>query len=174
MKKTLSASLVLASTLLATNSYAAEIFNTDAVYAGGGLSVNSLSDSDFSRGYQVFAGLPLNVEFANVKSAVEVGYMDSGDISTCTDHQIVNGIVIPSTCVKENVAGVWLNYVATMQLTDSFKGIARAGLDFGDDDGVMVGVGAEYGVTDKIDLRGEYVSRDTLDSVQMNLVYHIK
>jgi len=48
--------------------------------------------------------------------------------------------------------------------------VARAGLDIGDDDGFMFGAGLGFNLNPKMELRGEYVMRDTVDSLQVNFV----
>ena len=48
--------------------------------------------------------------------------------------------------------------------------LARAGLDFGDDDGLMIGGGIGLPAGNKMDIRFEYVVRDNIDSLQANIV----
>ena len=52
------------------------------------------------------------------------------------------------------------------------KLIGRAGYDFGDDDGFIVGVGAGYILNKNLKLRLEYVARDHVDSLQFNVVFY--
>ena len=165
MKKMLCAGVIAATTLLATNVQAKGIVDMDALYVGGGLSINSMSGAESAMGFQGFAGLPLAIELGIVDSAVEVGYMNSGDMDVEFLGRVVGSV---------SASGLWANYVATMNLSDQLQGIGRIGLDFGDDDGLMYGVGVGYGINEQMDVRGEYVARDNINSLQVNLVYRIQ
>ena len=46
-------------------------------------------------------------------------------------------------------------------------------LDFGDADGLMFGIGAGWKLNRQWKLRGEYVIRDDLNSLQVNFLYHL-
>ena len=152
---------------------AAGPFDTDNLYVGGGLSSNSLSGFDSAMGYQIFAGIPLAIDAGSVKSAVEVGYMNSGEFkyNECVTYPFIGSVCADG---KTEAVGLWANYVASMDLTNNVQGIARVGLDFGDDDGLMYGIGAGYGINKQMDVRGEYVVRDNVNSLQVNLVYRMK
>jgi hypothetical protein len=141
-------------------------FNEANLYFGGGLSSNDLDGfGGNATGFQIFAGYDLDmVDLGAVKSAVEVGYMDSGEWEECT----------PFFCVKADATGLWANYVASYDFSPNLSGIGRLGLDFGDDDGLMFGVGVGFKVAPQIDIRGEYVIRDHIDSLQANLVYRMR
>jgi len=43
----------------------------------------------------------------------------------------------------------------------------------GDDSGLMFGAGLSLGINARMDLRGEYVIRDDVDSLQLNLIYRL-
>jgi hypothetical protein len=60
--------------------------------------------------------------------------------------------------------------VADLPLNQNVSAIGRLGLDIGDDDGVMIGFGLGFPMSQKTDLRVEYVIRDNIDSFQLNLV----
>jgi hypothetical protein len=144
-------------------------FNEANLYFGGGLSSNDVS-GDTATGFQFFAGYDLDmVDLGAVKSAVEVGYMDSGKFEQC-----VNVPGFGNVCANDKAKGLWANYVASYDFTPTVSGLARAGLDFGDDDGFMFGVGVGFKVAPQIDIRGEYVVRDHIDSLQANLVYRMR
>ncbi len=87
--------------------------------------------------------------------------MDSGDIKFC----------IAGFCAKDNATGLWATGVGRLQLNPQFELLARAGFDFGDDDGLMVGVGAGFNVNKQTQLRFELVERDDISSLQLNFVY---
>ncbi|RFA29185.1 hypothetical protein CAI21_10475 [Alkalilimnicola ehrlichii] len=129
-------------------------------YIGGGINVNSLSGADDSTGYQLFAGykMPwLDVDPFNV--AVELGYLDTGDFDFD-----VGG--------DESFSGIWANALVGYPVSRDVQFFGRAGFDFGDDDGLMFGVGAGYALTSQLELRGEYVVRDNTNSVQANVAFH--
>ncbi len=161
-------SLVFVILLCVFNSHAEEgsksVIDAKSIYFGGGLGLNSLSGLELNDGlgYQVFAGyvLPVKMEAA---LSVEVGYMDSGDVDAN----------IRGRNVDVDAQGVWSTAVISFPLKDKFSVLARAGLDFGDDDGFMFGGGVGYQVSKKLDMRGEYVVRDNIDSLQFNVVIRL-
>jgi len=51
--------------------------------------------------------------------------------------------------------------------------LGRIGFDLGDDDGFVFGVGAGYSVNRDIQLRSEYIVRDTINSIQFNVVFRM-
>ncbi|SCZ64608.1 OmpA-like transmembrane domain-containing protein [Thiohalomonas denitrificans] len=138
---------------------------SDGFYLGGGFGNNSLSGFDDATGFQVFAGFPLAASLGQASTAIEVGYMDSGDFDYC----------VPSfageLCGSTDAAGLWATGVADYALGPQLSALGRLGLDFGDDDGLMFGVGLGYDVTTELEVRGEYVVRDNIDSLQLNFVF---
>ena len=148
--------------MLIANLAAAQQFDSSKIYFGGGLSKNSLSGFDDATGYQVFGGYPLDVDLGGGQLSVEVGYMDSGSFETD-----FFGLTI-----ETEATGFWSTAVGEWQLNQNLNLIGRLGLDFGDDDGFMLGGGIGYKMTDNMDLRGEYVIRDNIDSLQVNFVYY--
>ena len=168
LKKMISTGL-LATAMISTPVSALDF---DQLYVGGGLSMNSVSGFDSAMGYQAFAGLPLDmIQFGPVKSAAEVGFMSSGDLGYSCSGSYYG---YTYSCPSFSASGLWATYVASMDLADRVTGIARAGLDLGDDDGLMVGFGADYSLNDKIGIRAEYVIRDNINSLQANVTYRLK
>ncbi|MCK5002537.1 MAG: porin family protein [Gammaproteobacteria bacterium] len=157
-------SAVLILMLVAGSSYAAK---ADKIYLGGGLGFNSISGIDFSDGlgFQIFGGYDLPVKMGKGKLSLEVGYMDSGDMEVAKLPAILGGATI-----EGKATGLWGNAVYSLPLQDKMNFIARAGLDIGDDDGLMIGAGLGFKINHKIEIRGEYVIRDTIDSLQINMV----
>ena len=161
-------SLVFVILLYVFNAYAEEgsksVIDAKSIYFGGGLGLNSLSGLELNDGigYQVFAGyvLPVKMEAA---LSVEVGYMDSGDVDATRRGRNVD----------VDAKGIWSTAVISFPLKDKFSVLARAGLDFGDDDGFMFGGGVGYQVNKKLEMRGEYVVRDNIDSLQFNVVIRL-
>lgn len=149
----------------------AQGFDPSNIYFGGGLSRNDLDGwGDTATGFQFFGGYPLDmVNLGTLKSAVEVGYMDSGEWkdTVCVSF-------FGCTTAKTSAQGLWANYVISYDFTPVVSGVARGGMDFGDDDGLMIGFGAGFKVAPQIDIRAEYVVRDHIDSLQANVVYRMK
>jgi hypothetical protein len=138
--------------------------NTSSFYLGGGLGFNGHGGGR-SVGYQFLGGY----EFASklngdISSAIELGYMDTDNFETKT---LDTGI----TKTFPDAKGMWLNYVGSYPIGNKVEGLWRIGLDFGDDDGVMVGAGMGYNFNRHWALRSEYVIRESVDSFQFNLLY---
>ena len=74
---------------------------------------------------------------------------------------------------KRDSTGVWASYTVDGIISGDLVWLARAGFDFGDDSGLMVGAGLSYAIDEKQDLRFEYVARDEVDSLQFNFLYHL-
>ncbi|MFL6654023.1 MAG: outer membrane beta-barrel protein, partial [Sulfurifustis sp.] len=109
-------------------------FDTNNLFFGAGLSLNSVSGSDDGVGYQFFGGYEFGELAQNFKLDVEVGYMDTGDM----DVDLPFGLGTASARAK----GIWANAVGRFVVNPQWEIVGRAGYDFGDDDGFMVGVGA--------------------------------
>ncbi len=123
---------------------------------GVGISSNSVSGpvKDES-GYQVFMAYDLNQVnlISGVRSSLEFGIMDYG--------------------YSEDSTGIWGTYVIDGDINSRWQWLARIGFDIGDDNGIMTGVGLGFAISDGLDLRGEYVFRDDIDSLQLNLLFHL-
>ena len=134
-------------------SYSHAAFDAKKVYFGGGLSSNSWSASSNGMGFQFFGGYDLPVKVGKGKLAVEVGYMDTGDMD----------VTIGPFTTSTSASGLWGTAVYSHPIQKNLNFVGRAGLDIGDDDGVMFGAGVGYKLDSKMELRGEYVIRDTVD-----------
>lgn len=124
---------------------------------GGGISLNSVDGPvDDEWGFQVFAAYQLHKLnlMQGVDSAIELGYMDYGYDGVDSD-------------------GLWATYVASGAITGQANWLARIGFDFGDDSGLMIGAGIGVPLAERLDLRIEYVVRDDLDSIQLNLLFSL-
>ena len=136
---------------------AAQGLDTGKLFFGAGVSSNEVSGSDSATGYQIFGGYGFGEVTKNVFIDAEVGYMDTGNMTKGGGN------------VKAK--GLWANAVGRLMIAPSVELIGRLGLDFGDDDGLMAGIGAGLLLTKNFKLRLEYVQRDKVDSVQFNFVY---
>lgn len=151
-------SIVALATVLATPVSADEnlpLLNKDLFSIGGGISINSTNRKDDEIGFQIFSAYDMNEInlMEGVASSIEAGYMDYG--------------------FSGDSSGIWLNWVVSGAIQEKWGWLARAGYDFGDDDGLMIGGGASYALDDRMQLRGEYVIRDNVDSLQFNILYHL-
>ena len=121
---------------------------------GAGFSNNSVR-SDDEIGFQFFAAYDLNQlnVMEGAGSAVEFGFIDYG--------------------FSRDSSGIWGTYVVDGIISEKLGWLARLGLDIGDDSGLMIGAGVSYASSEKMELRGEYVIRDDVDSLQFNVLYHL-
>ena len=135
----------------------AQGFDTNKLFFGAGVSSNDVSGSDSATGFQIFGGYGFGEVTRNVFIDAEVGYMDTGNMSR------------PGGNVKAK--GLWASGVGRLMVAPSVELIGRLGFDFGDDDGLLAGIGAGVLLTKNFKLRLEYVQRDNVNSVQFNIVF---
>ena len=155
MKLTATSAALALATFLTTTAQA-QGFNSDNLYGGAGLTFNSLGFGN-STGFQIFAGYELDVRInGDIDAAIEVGFMDTGDDDGFPD---------------DGVDGLWVNFVNGVQVNNKLKAYTRLGIDFGDDDGIMVGAGMGYDFNDTTAFRVEYVSRDNINGMQFNVLF---
>lgn len=128
----------------------------DGFYAGGGVANNTVS-SENAVGFQFFGGYDFGPILGEASVMAEVGYWESGDFNDGPG--------------EFSVDGLWSTGVVSLPLTGHWSLLGRAGLDFGDDDGLMVGIGGSYMPVQQLELRGEIVARDNVDSFQFNALY---
>ncbi len=140
-------------------------FDSNKVFFGAGLSQNDVPGSDEGTGFQFFGGYEFGEVARNVKLDVEAGYMTTGDMD-------VNACV-GSLCVRTSTEakGLWATGVGRLMLNPQFELLGRLGLDFGDDDGLMFGIGGGFIIDKQSTLRLEFVERDNVSSLQINFVY---
>ena len=123
---------------------------------GAGLSLNSVGGlADDEVGFQFFGAYKLTKLnlMEGVYSSLEFGVMDYG--------------------FNNNSTGLWGNYVVDGGISGKLGWLARIGLDIGDDSGLMVGAGLDLALSKKMDMRLEYVIRDEVDSLQLNLIFSL-
>ena len=135
----------------------AQGLDTRKLFFGAGLSSNDVSGSDSATGYQIFGGYGFGEVTPKVFIDAEVGYMDTGKMKKGGGDVRANGL--------------WASGVGRLMVAPSVELIGRLGLDFGDDDGLLAGIGVGFLLTKNIKLRLEYVQRDKVDSVQFNFVF---
>jgi len=138
----------------------AQKFDNRRLFFGGGLSQNSISNFDNATGFQIFGGYNFPAIARNFYVDAEAGYMDTGKFNRTA----------PTSETKAKV--VWGSGVARYMVAPQVELLGRLGYDFGDDNGVMVGIGGGYILNKNLKLRVEYVKRDTVDSLQFNVVFY--
>ncbi|MGD8571934.1 MAG: hypothetical protein PVG89_05735 [Gammaproteobacteria bacterium] len=141
-------------------------------YVGAGLGMNSSQEFGDASGYQLFAGYCLDFNFKSPRSktSVEVGYMDSGDFEEEQNRFGNNPNRTGTVTVRETYSGLWFAGLAEYKFDSQMHIMARAGLDVGDQTGIMFGGGAGYNVTKYAQIRAEYILHDEVDSFQVNWI----
>ena len=142
---------------------AAQGFDNRRLFFGGGLGSNSISGADNATGFQIFGGYNFRELAPKFSVDAEAGYMDTGKFK--------RSFPVIGT-VETKAKGLWGSGVARYMVAPQWELLGRLGYDFGDDDGVMVGIGGGYIVNKNLKLRLEYVIRDTVDSLQFNVVFY--
>ena len=143
---------------------AAQGFDLRRLFLGGGVNLNSVSGADDGTGFQIFGGYNFPRIAPKLYVDAEAGYMDTGNLDR-------RGVCGPGPCyAKAN--GHWATGVVRYLVVPNVELIGRAGVDFGDDDGPMVGIGVGFIINPHLKLRTEFVARDNVDSLQFNVVFY--
>ena len=138
------------------------------IYFGGGVGINQLTGWDNAFGVQFLGGYKLgNFGAQGFDFAVEAGYMDTGDF----ERNFATGGG-GFTTQETSANGLWGTFVAAYKASPTVDILARGGLDIGDDDGLMIGAGVGFNVSKQLQLRGEFVARDSVDSFQFNVIFY--
>ncbi len=136
-------------------------FNAGNAYGGIGLTFNSVGTGN-ATGFQLLGGYDLNLTInGDISTAIEVGYMDSGNFNTFGGGSF------------GGAEGIWLALVNSVEINRKMDAFTRVGIDLGDDDGFMVGAGMGYHFNRQTELRVEYVVRDHINGLQFNAVFHL-
>lgn len=154
--------LALAALVFSSAAAAAQGFDLRRLFFGGGVSLNSASGADDGTGFQIFGGYNFPALARNLYVDAEAGYMDTGrlDRRPCSR----------GFCDKAN--GPWTTGVIRYLVAPKVELIGRAGVDLGDDNGLMAGIGVGFIASPHFKLRGEFVARDNVDSLQFNIVFY--
>ena len=156
MKKVFSVIFIL---LLSTQVSAANkgqaLLDKNNISIGAGFARNSIGQNN-EIGGQFFAAYALDQVnlLQGVNTSVELGYLDYG-------------------FSRGNSGGLWVTGTIDGAIKGNLGWLARLGIDLGDDSGFMLGGGISYDLNAKIALRGEYVVRDDIDSIQVNIVFKL-
>src|SRR5438445_11024317 len=126
-------------------------FDLRRLFFGAGVSQNKVSGLDNGTGFQVFGGYNFPAIARNFYVDAEAGYMDTGKLKApaCT-----------GPFCNAKASGSWPSGAARYMAAPNGELIARAGLDFRHDEGVLLGIGAGYTVNKKLKLRLEFGARD--------------
>jgi len=135
------------------------------LYVGAGVNHNRIDTSSLdsgsdgtANGFQVFGGYELG-ERSGLDLSAEGGYIQSDDFYSGSN-------------IDAN--GFWGALVvekALPELSYRLSALTRLGLGFKGDDGLIMGLGAQYKVHPNALLRFEYLNKDLSQSYQMNAVY---
>lgn len=140
------------------------------LYLGAGLSDNSVSGWGNATGFQLFGGYDFGRinphERTPIDFALEAGYMNSGDFQRLQDTP--GGPIV----VSSRYQGPWVNGVLSLPVNREVSLLGRVGVDLGDDSGLMGGLGVGINLTREAQVRFEYVTRQTVDSLQANLIFY--
>ena len=149
--------LALGATLTQANAQENKpLLERDQFSIGVGISNNETNNPNQSdTGFQFIAAYSLNQInlMEGVNSSVEFGFMDFG--------------------FDKDDTGIWASYVVDGSISGGLGWLAQAGLDIGDDSGLLIGAGLKFMLQENSDLRFEYVMRDEVDSLQLNFLYHL-
>jgi len=147
--------LLLLSTQVLAGNKGQPLLDKNEISIGAGVARNSVGHSS-EVGFQFFAAYDLDQVnlLEGVNTSIELGYMDYG-------------------FSRANSGGLWLTGVVDGVIKGNVGWLARLGLDLGDDSGFMLGGGLSYELDYKMMLRGEYVVRDDVDSIQVNFIYKL-
>lgn len=140
-------------------------FQPNNAFFGVELSSNSISGSDNGTGFQFFGGYRFGEMARGLKLDGELGYMNKGDMDVT-----VNVPPFGRFKTSTDAKGLWATAIMRDAFSPTVDGLGRLSLDFGDDDGLMAGVGLGFALSNTLQLRVEYVERDHMDSLQFNVV----
>lgn len=166
MKKIISVGLF---SFIASHAAVADSIEKDKVqlaqglYAGAGVSYNDLdfgsvvsgADNESALGVQGFVGIPVSTAIKGIDAFAELGFFRTNNFKFGDR--------------KERVTGVSGSVVLQRDLIEvdpKLYGLARVGIEFGDDDGVLMGVGAGYRILPNVEMRAEFVNKDLITSYQ--------
>lgn len=161
LKRMLTHMIALALASLPAMSSAYEI-NSAKFYGGTGLTFNTVGVGN-ATGLQIFAGYKFDAKInTDISSAIEIGFMNTGNF----DNRYFGG--------SSSAQGVWASLVESVPVTNRIDANIRAGADFGDDDGFLVGAGMGYHIDNRTDFITEYVVRNNINSFQFNVLFHFQ
>lgn len=139
----------------------AEQSQRDRLYLGGGVSFNTLGSGN-ATGLEIFAGYGLNLLINDdIRMAVEIGYLDTGDFDFFGSGR------------SESADGVWVAAPFNIAINNKVDMLLRVGVDFGDDDGAIVGTGMGYNFNRQTALRVEYQVRDNVNGLHFNMLFRL-
>ncbi|MGK0444872.1 MAG: hypothetical protein ACJA1U_001809 [Bermanella sp.] len=134
----------------------------EKLYLGAGIShnrIDSFSGTDGkASGFQLFAGYDYG-QRSGIDLAAEAGFIQSGEFYDGS---------------SEDADGIWAAGVASKDLPEinnKLAAIARLGYGLGGDDGLFMGLGAQYRLNTQALMRLEYVNKDLSQSYQLNAVF---
>lgn len=132
------------------------------LYMGAGIShnrIDSFSGSDGkASGFQLFAGYKYG-QRNGIDLAAEAGFIQTDDFYSGSN---------------DDADGIWAAGVAKKDLPEinnKLAALVRLGYGLGGDDGLFMGLGAQYRLNQQALLRLEYLNKDLSQSYQLNAVF---
>jgi hypothetical protein len=157
--------LLLPTLFCAATAVQADGMETSKLYLGGSLSYNTI-DSPFggssadAGGLQGLVGYDMGSIDGGIHTSMELGISQTDDFDN-TD---------------ESISGLWIAAVVEKDLPEinpELSLIGRVGIDVGDDDGILTGVGVGYRLNSQLQVRGEFVNKDASNQYLASLVIHL-
>ena len=136
--------------------------DTRRLYYGAGLSMNTLANTRWGAGAQVLTGYGTGLAIGRMALDAELGYLNTGNLEFDTP---------VGSRIATRASGVWLSGIARVPVSYGWEVLGRLGGDFGDDAGLLLGFGAGVELTRDVKLRIEYVLRENIDALQVNVIY---
>ncbi len=164
MKKIVGLSVLITWAMVTPVQAQLEGLDAERFYVGAGLTFNSLPDVGSARGLQLIGGYEFEYKINDdITSALEIGLMDTGDFES-----------INKPGKADDVSGLWISTLQSVPLSSKTDMLARLGYDFGDDDGLLLGMGMQYKFDTKVALRMEYIAREHMTSLQVNVRFKFR
>ncbi len=134
------------------------------LYLGGGFNQNVIDSpwggSEDATGFTLFGGMYFDNSIQGLNSSVEIGYNDTEDFYDNSD---------------TDIKGPWAAVVGEKFLPEvdpRLSVLGRIGIDFGDDDGLLLGAGVGFHPVEKVGLRAEFINKDASSVYQLSALVH--
>ena len=128
-------------------------------YLGLGVTANTLQDFGWAAGYQLFAGYELPVSSSPYSLGLEMGFAATQTMAATQGDG------------ETEAHGGWAAIFTSMTLIPQWHGQLRIGGDFGNDPGLLTGVGLNYDLTRDYRVQMTYSQRSHLQSIALNFIY---
>ncbi|MDF1762933.1 MAG: hypothetical protein P1U57_05950 [Oleibacter sp.] len=158
--------LGVSSTALTVSQASAEPI-TDRLYLGAGISHNVIDSPFGGRSYDAFGttffgGLTFDNNYQGLMTAMEFSYSDTEDFfDNNRGDADINGFAASLVAEK-----------SLPEIDARLAALGRIGVDFGDDDGILLGAGASFKASEALGFRAEYINKDASNVYQLSALIH--